>query len=250
MKGNWHNLAIQSFDQASCQYEEAASLQKLFAQKLAKKCAQKPISPGIWVDLGSGTGLLANALEKRYANQSVIRIDSSELMLAQHPPDKSTQLHDLNTGLPEFEKAPQLIASSFALHWLEEPQQKLKEWFNSLAPGGWLAITLPIKGSFPEWYDAASRANVICTAIPFPSNHSLLKVINKNNIEFQQIEFYTQEAPKVTSLLKPMINLGAQTSPYPPLSISHWRKLQEAWSRNSHHLPTLTWSIQTLLAQK
>ena len=85
---------------------------------------------------------------------------------------KSTkQLWDINDGLPKWSTKPNLLASSFVLHWLNNPQKQLKEWFNSLSLDGWIALAIPIKGSFPEWYEAAEKANLTCTALDLASHH-------------------------------------------------------------------------------
>ncbi len=251
MAREWQKLVIKNFDSASHKYDQGAFLQRLFAEKLANQCANRVIQPGLWVDLGSGTGLLANALEEKIPHQSVLRVDGSLQMLSQHPKNKPTKLYNLNCGLPHWKEAPTLIASSFALHWLTKPQERIQEWFSALAPGGWLAIALPVKGSFPEWRNAARQAKVICTAMEFPSHDSLFNAISDTNIQFQKLESFTQEAPKVTSLLKPLVEIGGQASPFPSLTISEWRKLQKSWARsNNTKALRLTWIIQIFLAQK
>ncbi len=251
MRTDWHKLVIKNFDAASYQYNNGAFLQKVFAQKLADQCKKRNLLPGIWIDLGSGTGLLANELEKQTCNQDVIRIDGSENMLRQHHQNKSTILFDLNFGLPKLKKSPTLIASNFALHWLDEPEQKLKEWFSAFAPGGWLAIALPIQGSFLEWHNAARQASVECTAMKFPSKDSLLNMLPQKSIQYQTLESFTQEAPKISSLLKPLVNIGAQTSKSQSLTITEWRRLEKSWiTSKPTKLLQLTWLIQILLAQK
>ena len=251
MSKNWQNLIVKNFDEASYRYTSVATIQKFYAAKLAKYCSNFSVPSGLWVDLGSGTGLLANALEEIKPNQSVVRVDGAENMLIGHPKAKPTKIFNLNNGLPDLIKPPALIASSFVLHWLNKPEERLKEWFSALAPGGWLAISCPIRGSFPEWHDAATKANVKCTALPLPSQNSLLNGINQENIRFNKIETFTQEAPRVTSLLKQFVQFGAQSTPHKSLTVSQWRELQKSWliSKSTYH-PKLTWFIQVLLAQK
>ncbi len=251
MKNDWQRFIIQNFDEASSEYNKGAVLQKFFAHKLVAEFSNREVLPGLWVDLGSGTGLLANELETINPKQTVLRIDASSNMLQKHHLNKSTKLFDLNFGLPYWHHPPTLIASSFALHWLKEPEQRLKEWFSALAPGGWLAIVLPVKGSFPEWYDAARKAKVTCTAMQFPSHKSILNVIKKENIHFQQLESFTQEAQSISSLLKPLVQIGAQASPHNSLKISEWRKLQKSWEPSKQNpVLKLTWLIQVLIAKK
>ncbi len=251
MQANWSKLVSKNFNEAAQNYNESASIQKEIALKLAKICSKHPIEPGVWVDLGSGTGLLANSLEALHPNQEVIRVDNCQQMINEQPDKCIKQLWDLNVGLPKWYRQPNLLASSFVLHWLDDPQQKLKEWINSLDPSGWIALAIPVKGSFPEWHEAASKAKVSCTAIDLPSYDSLREVITNKNVYFNEIEVIKQKADKVTSLLKPMIKVGAHSSNKKALSIKDWQHLVSNWpkSKEDEHI-TLTWLIQLLLIQK
>ncbi len=251
MTTNWQESIIENFDKASYRYNDVASIQKVFALKLAEHCSKSSVPNGLWIDLGSGTGLLANALENIKSAQPVMRIDGSKNMLIKHPTHTNTKLFDLNSGFPQLIEAPTLIASNFVLHWLNNPEERIKEWFKALAPNGWLAITYPAKGSFPEWHNAAHTANVACTALPFPSHDLLLKTITKENIKINQLTTFTQEASKVTSLLKPLVQVGAHASPFKTLTISQWKRLQEVWPvSKTTSAPKLTWLIHTMLIQK
>ena len=252
MKDSWQKEILQNFNLASYNYDNHASLQRNIAKLLALECSKQKISSGRWIDLGAGTGCLADLLEEFTPNQSVFRVDASEKMLEKNSKGSSKKLWDLNFGLPpDLAKSPNLIASNFALHWLNNPNAKVKEWFSSLAPRGWLAISVPILGSFPEWYQAASLAKVACTAINFPSHDSLLKVVERSNFHYYRIEKITQKASKATSLLKPLIQVGAHATQHKSLTISEWRKLENAWpSSTENNEKQLTWLIQILLAQK
>ena len=61
MRKKWSNLVNKNFNEAALSYNESASIQKRTAIKLAKICSHHSIKHGLWVDLGSGTGLLANS---------------------------------------------------------------------------------------------------------------------------------------------------------------------------------------------
>ena len=251
MQKTWSNQVNKNFNEAALSYNESASIQKSTALKLATICSHHPIKNGFWVDLGTGTGLLAKSLEDLHPNQYVMRLDNSQKMIDQHPEKSVKQLWDLNDGLPKWSEQPNLLASSFVLHWLDNPQKQLKEWFNSLSLDGWIALAIPVKGSFPEWYEAADKANLICTALDFPSYDSLIRVVPKESILYNKIEIIKQTAKKVTSLLKPMIKVGAQSSKKEQLSISDWRHLLSFWPiSNQDKEVSLSWSIQFLLIKR
>ena len=180
-----------------------------------------------------------------------MRLDNSKKMIDQHTKKSFKQLWDLNDGLPKWSKKPNLLASSFVLHWLDNPQKQLKEWLNSLSLDGWIALAIPVKGSFPEWYEAAEKAKLTCTALDLPSYDSLIGVIPKQSILYNKVEVTKQTAKKAISLLKPMIKVGAQSSRKEQLSISDWRKLLSFWpiSNNGKEV-SLSWSIQFLLIKR
>ena len=251
MQKTWSSQVNKNFNEAALSYNESASIQKSTALKLAKICSHHSIKHGLWVDLGSGTGLLAKSLEDLHPNQYVVRLDNSKKMIDQHSEKSVTQLWDLNNGLPKWSEKPNLLASSFVLHWLDNPQKKLKEWLNSLSLDGWIALAIPIKGSFPEWYEAAEKANLTCTALDLPSYDSLIRVVPKQSILYNKIEVIKQTAKKATSLLKPMIKVGAQSSQKEQLSVSDWRHLLSFWPiSNKDKQVSLSWSIQFLLIKR
>ena len=229
MQKTWSSQVSKNFNEAALNYNESASIQKSTALKLAKICSHHSIKHGLWIDLGSGTGLLAKSLEDLHPNQYVMRLDNSKKMIDQHPEKSVKQLWDLNDGLPKWSKNPILLASSFVLHWVDNPQKQLKEWFNSLSLDGWIALAIPVKGSFPEWYEAAEKANLTCTAFDLPSHDSLLGVVPNKSILYNKTEIIKQTAKKATSLLKPMIKVGAQSTQKEQLSVSDWRHLLSFW---------------------
>ncbi len=251
MQKTWSSQVNKNFNEAALSYNESASIQKNTALKLAKICSHHSIKHGLWVDLGSGTGLLAKSLEDLHPNQYVVRLDNSKKMIDQHSEKSIKQLWDLNNGLPKWSKKPNLLASSFVLHWLDNPHKQLKEWLNCVSSDGWIALAIPIKGSFPEWYEAAEKADLTCTALDLPSHDSLISVVSNQRILYNKIEVVKQTAKKATSLLKPMIKVGAQSSHKEPLSISDWRHLLSFWpiSNKDKHV-SLSWSIQFLLIKK
>jgi len=251
MQKTWSSQVNKNFNEAALSYNESASIQKSTAFKLAKICSHHSIKHGLWVDLGTGTGLLAKSLEDLHPNQYVVRFDNSKKMLAQHSEKSVKQLWDLNDGLPRWSEKPNLLASSFVLHWLDNPQKKLKEWLSAISLDGWIALAIPIKGSFPEWYEAAEKADLTCTALDLPSYDSLIRVVPTQNILYNKIEIIKQTAERATSLLKPMIKVGAHSSHKEQLSISDWRHLLSFWPiSNQDEEVSLSWSIQFLLIKR
>ncbi len=251
IRKQWSQKIIKSFENAAEVYNENASLQQKIAWELASKCSYQNIAKGVWVDLGTGTGFLANALEELNPYQKVLRIDGSKKMLELHHKNSRSQLWDLDLGLPKWDSSPQLLASSFALHWLTNPIKTAKEWFESLDDGGWLALALPIETSFPEWKLAAKSACVTYSGLTLPSPSSLIKVFPQQSIQYQAIECITQRDNEVLSLLKPMRRIGAHVSEKKSLNLGALRRLKKSWPQSKDSkIAELTWHIQILLIQR
>ena len=103
---------------------------------------------GEWLDLGAGTGLLADELEKQFSNQKVSRIDFSRNMLLQNKSTSKKILWDLNNELPSSIENCAVITSNFCIHWLNNPEFIVKNWFSKLKPGGFLIISYPLKNPY------------------------------------------------------------------------------------------------------
>ena len=244
----WQDRVLRGFDRAAERYDRSAGLQRSVAWRLAQLTRREGIPEGLWVDLGTGTGHLATALEQLHPGHKVQRLDGSQAMLRGHP-DEAEVLHwDLTTGLPDWSEAPTLLASSFCLHWLPEPQRCLQQWIRRLSPDGLLAVALPVEGCFPQWHESARRCRVRCTALPFPSTDALLRTVPAQQLRMMHRVSYTVTSPSLPLLLKPLRRIGAGTSPQSPLPLRDWRRLQHEWSdRQNDGQLRLTWVIQLLL---
>ena len=244
----WQDRVLRGFDRAAERYDRSAQLQCSVAWRLAQLCRREGIPEGLWVDLGTGTGHLAKALEHLHPDRTVLRVDGSRAMLRGHPDHAEVLQWDLATGLPDWREAPTLLASSFCLHWLPEPQRVLQQWIQRLSPTGLLAVALPVEGCFPQWQESARRCGVRCTALPFPSSDALLNNIPKQQLRLARQVTYTMASPSLPLLLKPLRRIGAGTSPQSPLPLRDWRRLEQGWNdrRNDGQL-RLTWVIQLLL---
>ena len=248
---NWGDRVLRRFEQSAEAYNASAQLQHAVACQLADLCRQHPVPAGLWVDLGSGTGHLAEALEARHPGQRVLRVDGSEAMLKQQPACAETQQWDLRDPLPRWQEAPSLLASSFCLHWLPDPGQIIQQWLSQLTPGGWLALALPVDGCFPQWHQAAETSGIPCTAIAFPQVVTLGAGIDADQIRLRKRMFCNSVAESLPRLLKPLRMVGAGCSPQPPLPVRDWRALQLAWpDHDDEGRLRLTWVIQLLLIQR
>ena len=107
--------------------------------------AQVPLEKaGGIIDLGCGPGNVTPYLERRWPDAVLTGVDSSPEMLEKARaalPQASWLQADIAEWSPA--KAPDLIYSNAALHWLSEHEVLFPRLLNFLAPGGCLAVQMP-----------------------------------------------------------------------------------------------------------
>ena len=242
---------LERFSRAAPTYATDALLQRAMAWRLAQLSRRCAIPRGLWADLGSGTGHLAAALEASHPGQEVMRIDGSAAMLRSHPSGVQILRHDLSSGLPDLPVPPQLLASSFVLHWLPDPAQQLRTWVDALADQGWLALAVPIDGSFPQWQQAAQKANQNCTALTMPVRDQLMAALPDGVVQLEQCLSFTQHAANPLKLLRPMSNVGASVTNAGQLSPGQWKAVFRAWPQSDQSPRfALTWKMLILMVKR
>jgi len=97
----WNEKIKNNFNDAAYRYLEYSNIQKFFAEKMVHFIKElNPQKKGEWIDLGSGPGLLADEIEKKFSSQKVSRIDFSKKMLLENKLSRKKILWDLNNDLP------------------------------------------------------------------------------------------------------------------------------------------------------
>jgi malonyl-CoA O-methyltransferase len=153
---SWKAAVRDTFAVASTQYESAAVIQQQSAHCLALLISNEIPKEAIrtCIDLGAGTGLLSRALLRHYPDLQITLNDIALSMIEQGvAPDSNSSQPLSQTLLGDLEdldshQSWDLVASNFAWQWLERPREALQRWTKK---GKWIALSLPIDGSFPEW---------------------------------------------------------------------------------------------------
>ncbi len=248
------------FARTAPRYEQFALLQRAVAWRLGRLSRDLPLPEGPSADLGAGSGLLARALEAQRPGLTMLRLDHCAELLRQGerparagadlaPPPPSL-LWDLNGGLPGELDGAALLASSFALHWLEEPGARLDQWCRALKPGGWLVLAVPTEGSFRQWRQAAQAANVPCSALPLPEAQALQAIANlRLELLVNRRLLFSRQAPSALAFLRELKGLGAGASRVQPLSAGEMRALETHWPTQGD-VKVLSWEVQILVGQR
>ena len=175
MTGRVHGRAVaRRFGDAAGRYERHAGLQREVAEELAARIARLPLPdrPRI-LEIGCGTGFLAEALARRLGPAQWTLTDVSPAMLetarqrlalpgtcrflamdGEHP----------DAGLGEFD----LICSSMAVQWFGDLDAGLARLGGLLAEGGWMAVATLADGTFSEWRAVHANHGVDAAVRDYP----------------------------------------------------------------------------------
>ena len=246
----WNKKINNNFNNAAHSYSNYSLVQKYFANKLVNIIKELEPQIGKWFDLGAGTGYLADLLEKNFMNIKVKRIDFSPNMLKENKKNSQTILWDLNDDLPTSINNASLIISSFCFHWLNEPEKKLRKWYERLLPGGLLIVLFPNNESFPEWKDTCKRNDIEYSGTALPCNNSLQRFVKENEIFLIKEFNYRETFPNIYKLFKSITNVGAQTTQKRRKTVSELKLMQEKWPKDQDAKVNLTWAISILILKK
>lgn len=239
------------FGRGAASYEPQARLQQAIAWRLGHLCRALVLPEGPRADLGAGTGLLSRALLAHHpelTQRPPEQIDLCPELLARNPLSPLGACPwDLNHGLPASLHQAGLLASSFALQWLEDPAGQLHHWARHLAPGGWLVLAVPVAGSFAAWHAAARAAGVPCTALALPRAEALESAVGNAGLELARLQrLRFSRAPRDgLATLRLLRSLGATASRQPPLSSGQMRRLLAHWPPRP-----LGWEVLLVLGRR
>lgn len=236
------------FGRRADHYNDHAQLQRAVAWRLARLCRDLRLPEGPAADLGAGSGLLSLALQAHRPELHLAQVDLCPELLARNPlAAPGTAPWDLNQGLPANLAGAGLLASSFALQWLEDPGPALERWCQHLKPGGWLALAVPTGASFPQWRQAAWAASVPMSALTLPGADAL-RTIAQRQLQLERSQEIRFQRPIASPLafLRSLCRLGAQASRTPPLGAAALRRLIAHWPDDNR----ITWSVLLLIGQR
>lgn len=99
-------------------------------------------------DLGCGTGSVTRILAEHWLGAQIYGVDSSpEMLLEASRTNSSVEWIEADIGQWSPPSPPDLIYSNAALHWLESHDELFPRLIKLLAPGGCLAVQMPLSWS-------------------------------------------------------------------------------------------------------
>ena len=141
------NRIAMNFSNAAKDYEQHAVLQKLVAERLLSRLDLMKLAPEWIVDIGSGVGISARALRKKYRGARVLQIDLSHAMLNFSRQKASRWFSGQFYSCADAESLPvatgrvDIIFSSLMLQWCNEPDCVFAEARRLLRTNGLFLFT-------------------------------------------------------------------------------------------------------------
>ena len=171
-------------------------------------------------------------------------------MLLQNKESSKKILHDLNIGLPPSIRNCSLMTSNFCIHWLDNPDKIIRDWFFKLRSGGYLIISYPTRNSFPEWKQTCKETNVEYSGLNFPLSKEITKHFKSNEIYLSNKYSYIENFPDIYKLLRSIVNVGAQSTKSKRKTVYELKKMQKFWPKNKTNSVNLTWEINIQILKK
>ncbi|TCJ18165.1 malonyl-[acyl-carrier protein] O-methyltransferase BioC [Parasulfuritortus cantonensis] len=141
-----------SFEQAASGYDASAFLQQEVCRRLDERLDMIKLAPARILDAGCGTGFALPLLDRRYPKAELVGLDLAHAMLveARRRRPKPSLLGRLfggssaaapmvcadMTSLPLAADSCDLVWSSLAMQWLDDPETMFREVRRVLRPGG------------------------------------------------------------------------------------------------------------------
>ncbi|MCJ2184699.1 methyltransferase [Novosphingobium sp. 1949] len=232
-------------------YDRHAPVQHRIAQGLARRIAALDLAPAPAVfEFGCGTGFLTQALlaETALASpQARWRVtDLAPAMLARcHErlgPRANLQLSTLDAEYAEPEDGPfDLIASSLALQWFDDPLAALARMGGWLAPGGHLMVTTLGAGTFAEWRAAHTALGLEAGTPPFLDARRFAALAGAQ----VRVEPIVEHPGSARAFLRALKAIGAGTprTGHRPLAPAELRAVMAQFERNPC---TATYEVVTI----
>jgi malonyl-CoA O-methyltransferase len=205
-----------AFDRASDSYDKVSQLQQEMGNRLLSRLDYIRIEPKIIVDMGSGTGALAEKLAKRYKKSHMIAADFAHGMLLKAR-QRGTLWRKMRCLCADAERLPlatgsiDLLISNAMLQWSNHPEVIFSEWIRVIKPGGLLLFTTFGEGTLKELQQAWADVDRHNHVSRFADMHDLGDALVGGGWEspVMDIDRFTLTYEDVRSLMLDIKGLGA-----------------------------------------
>jgi len=244
-----------SFDRAASSYDEAAVLQREVSQRMLERLDLIKMQPETILDVGAGTGFVAQGLAGRYKQASIIELDMSVNMLLQSRQktpwyrrlfkEKLSVCGDAE-NLPFADASVDMLFSSLTIQWCNDLQKTFNEFMRVIKPGGLLMFTTFGPDTLKELRQSWSEVDQSAHVSHFLDMHDVGDMLLQARMAepVMDVEQFTLTYESVSSLVNDLRAIGAtnamQQRAQGMTSKSGYQtmlKAYEAWRDTDNKLP-------------
>ena len=201
-----------NFDKAAESYSAESEIQRISADRVLclAQCAVQQ-TPEWILDAGCGTGYCAATLADVFPEARIIALDLSVGMAQQAGQDPIIGLCGDLEHLPFAERSVDLIVTNGVVHWCNDLGYVLRSFYRALRPGGILAMSIYVSGTFKElaqaWSSIGEDASLRMARMPDLSPADLTRILEGTGFVQPQTEGlrlgrYFPDASEALSALK------------------------------------------------
>jgi malonyl-CoA O-methyltransferase len=176
------------FGRAAPYYDAHADAQRRAAGRVADLLAARidTVPAGPVLEVGCGTGFLTRHLVRLFPGRNLEITDLSEEMVAycrgavpRPPGGGRTTFWAADAEAVPATSGHAVIAAGFVAQWLTDPGGTLRRLAGGLRPGGLLAASAPVRGSFPEWARASEAMGLPFVPSSLPDAHEIVEALSR-----------------------------------------------------------------------
>lgn len=218
-----HNIRTR-FDKASSTYDSVAHIQREVAKHLVGKLIEfeDDFVPEIILDLGAGSGYIAEILLPLYPHASFAlnELSSQMIKVAQKKFRGKNNFYFIHGDMEEGRFINyDLIISNLALQWVNDLQSTLEKFCKKSKI---LAFSCLLDGTFNEWEGILESYELMSVLRKHPTKEEM--ILNCENMKASKIYFEVKDFQvkfeNAYSFMKYLKNLGATASAFSiPLNI-------------------------------
>ncbi len=242
------------FSAAAAQYDAVAGIQHVIADYALSRLPD--IQRNCALDIGCGTGRNTAKLVAKGALASGMDLAPGMLKQAKSVHPTITFLQGDAEQLPCKSGCVDVVFSSMALQWCDDPMQVLKEIYRILQPGGHAELAIMVDGSFPELRRAAQTVGIHLVLNKLATAERWLAAVCEHS--WGQINHdvasYRDSYDNIGSLLKSINGVGAgsrtDNAARKPLTRNKLRLLSDALRETSADALTNTYQILHISLEK
>jgi malonyl-CoA O-methyltransferase len=199
-----------NFSRASANYDQNAILQKIVANNLVDLAKHDILESDKILDLGSGTGFVANEILDFVDKKEIIQLDVSEKMLIQNQHQTPKIVADIE-NLPFAQNSFDLAISSLSFQWLNNLEKSVYKILGTLKNGKNLHFSILGNESLKELKFAKENCKIDLDINDFISEENLRIILDKFDFNLRKEEIIL-DYQDCSSILKSMKKIGANYS--------------------------------------